>query len=210
MREIIKKIICIIKRKSWIKKIKENLKNTDFTLISNNCIAGIIYNDLGLQFRTPTVNLYISGEEYLNFVKNFKIYISSPMFDVTEMEKKGFPVGKIIPHDFQYPPIKVYFQHYQKFEDAFETWRRRSERINYENIYFLWEFFDELYDVSLLKEFDELPIKKMALLHNEIAGIENGFVFKYKKSVAGDVLQLVEREGKRHLDEFDYVRFLNN
>ena len=38
-----------IKRKRWIKKLRAQLVNKEFTLISNNCCAGIIYSDLGLQ-----------------------------------------------------------------------------------------------------------------------------------------------------------------
>lgn len=42
-----------IKRKHWVKKQRKRLVNRDFTIISNNCCAGIIYSDLGLQFTSP-------------------------------------------------------------------------------------------------------------------------------------------------------------
>ena len=51
-----------IKRNLWIKKLRARLVNRDFTLISNNCCAGIIYSDLGLQFTSPTINLYMLKE----------------------------------------------------------------------------------------------------------------------------------------------------
>ena len=33
------------------------LKNNDFTIISNNCFAGILYKDLGIEYKSPTVTL---------------------------------------------------------------------------------------------------------------------------------------------------------
>lgn len=35
--------------------------------------------DLGLRFSSPTINLFISGEDYLNFVKDVKYYSTCKM-----------------------------------------------------------------------------------------------------------------------------------
>lgn len=39
--------------------MKSRLQNHDFEIISSNCIGGILYHDVGEQFRTPTINLII-------------------------------------------------------------------------------------------------------------------------------------------------------
>ena len=62
----------------------------------------------------------------------------------------------------------------------------------------------------MLKEFDKLPVNKIALLHEPISGIGNYYLFNYEKKEPGDVLRIIESLGKRYLDEFDYVKFLNN
>lgn len=37
---------------------RHKLKNENFTIISNNCIAGVLYKDLNKKFNSPTINLY--------------------------------------------------------------------------------------------------------------------------------------------------------
>ena len=97
-----------IKRECWIKKLRKRLKNRNFTLISNNCCAGIIYSDLGLQFTSPTINLYFLPEEYLLFVKNLKAYVEGVMVDVSDPNIASFPIGSLNPNDCSLPAIRIY------------------------------------------------------------------------------------------------------
>lgn len=53
------------------------LRNRDFSLISNNCIAGIIYHDLGLPFRTPTINLFFENDDFFRFADNLEYYLTA-------------------------------------------------------------------------------------------------------------------------------------
>ena len=55
---ITSKIGELFRKKIRNKWERSKLKNSDFTIISNTCIAGKIYHDLGLRFLTPTINLY--------------------------------------------------------------------------------------------------------------------------------------------------------
>ena len=56
----------------WYKKRKRRrLKNTDFTIISSNCVGTIIYHDMGLPFLTPTINL-TDTFDYITFLNNAK------------------------------------------------------------------------------------------------------------------------------------------
>lgn len=45
------------------------LQNKDFSIISNHCMGGIISHDLGLEFKSPTVNLKIVQMISLNLSK---------------------------------------------------------------------------------------------------------------------------------------------
>lgn len=47
---------------------RKRLKNTDFSLITNNCVGGIISHDMHLQFRSPTVNLFLTMRNSYCFV----------------------------------------------------------------------------------------------------------------------------------------------
>lgn len=171
----IAEIIIEQKRRAYIAGLRERLDNKDFSLITNNCIGGVISHNLGLQFRSPTINLYIRGAEYLALVKDLKYYLSCEM--IQDNQDVCFPVGLIVPKDDEHIPIRIWFQHYKSYEEAKSKWEERSKRINYDNLYYIWEFYDNLYDCNLICEFDSLPIKKMCLLHKDIPGIENKYVF---------------------------------
>lgn len=198
--------------KKWLAHLAEINNNHDFTLISNNCMAGIIYHNLGEMFRSPTINLYIEGKEYLEYCKNFEIYSKCELYEDTEA-KKAFPVGVLIPRGYKdCIPIHVYFQHYHSFEEAKEKWELRCKRINYDNLFFAWEFYDTKYDIALIQEFDKLPIKKIAILHHPIEDVENAVILSCYKNdhPMAKAFQYDGITGKRFLDEFDYIKFLNN
>lgn len=154
----IKTIICEENEKRWIKRLQNRNNNLNPTIICNNCIGGVIYHNLGLKFHSPTINLFISGEDYLNFVKDVKYYSACKMEQIES--DKPWPVGQLISKEKAHKDIIVNFQHYNDFQSAYNKWTERFSRINYDNIYYIWEFYDDLYDISLIQEFDKLPIKK--------------------------------------------------
>lgn len=206
----INKIILKVNTRIWTYYLKSKIRNKDFTLITNNCIGGVIYHNLGMKFLSPTINLSIRGEDYLAFVKNLKEYTSCPLIEVTEYNS-NYPVGKLIPTNHNLNPIIVYFQHYKTFSEAKEKWNIRCKRMNFNNIYFIWEFYDNLYNIDLIKQFSRLGNNYKALLHKDIEGVENSFVFKkYNNDYFGKILSPNGLSGKRYLDEFDYISFLNH
>ena len=49
------------------RRIKQ-LKQTDFTIISNNCWGGMIYESYGLSKQSPTVGMFFMAPDYIKFV----------------------------------------------------------------------------------------------------------------------------------------------
>ena len=47
------------------------LINDNFTIISNNCFAGFVYQKFDIQYNTPFVGLFILGPDYIYLLKNF-------------------------------------------------------------------------------------------------------------------------------------------
>lgn len=76
-------------RNFWVRRMRQRCKNRDFTLIANNCIAGVVLHDLGVRFDTPTVNLFIKFPGYISFLKNVRqmiereelVEITPPQFE---------------------------------------------------------------------------------------------------------------------------------
>ena len=113
------------------------------TIISNNCMGGVICSRHHMQFKSPTVALQILPEEFPKFCDNLTHYIESelvkyPIEEFTEEHKRyALRMYNKIPNEFPYgriDDIMVCFQHYKTFEEAKEKWDRRKARIEWDHL----------------------------------------------------------------------------
>ena len=126
---------------------RKALKNTDFTIISNNCWGGMIYESYNLRKNSPTVGTFFMASDYIKFISNLKHYLKADLTFINpetahcieEIKKNksypNFPVGLL---DGE---IEIVFLHYKSEKEALEKWTRRCSRVNYENI--LFKFNDQ-------------------------------------------------------------------
>ena len=70
---------------------KRRLRNKNFTVISNNCIAGCILHDLGMRFDTPTINLFIPFPDFIQFLRNLKENLTKEIVDISG--DSPYPIG---------------------------------------------------------------------------------------------------------------------
>lgn len=199
-------------RNIWINPIKrKRLKNENFTIISNNCIGGFIYQDLKQPYLTPTANIYISPEDFVKFCKNIKKYIKIEMKEVKE-PNVSCPVGMI-------KDVKIYFVHYKTFQEGKEKWDYRKKRINYQNLYCIMTDRNTIYcepsacDDKIIYEFDRLPIKNKVVFTSKNYPLDSvHYLPKYKDKVVDVATNYVNLFGKYVIESngFDYVDFLNN
>lgn len=134
----------------------------DFTIISNNCYAGLIYQHLDLPYQSPTVGLYFFADEYIKFLKNFNEYIHMDLKFIDVKSSKYYEElcrlhqeNKIIG---VLGDVEIVFLHYHSEKETYEKWKKRCARINYDNIIF--KFCDQnLCTYQHLLEFDNLPYK---------------------------------------------------
>ena len=108
-------------------KNRERLNNTTPTLICSTCAGGFIYHWLGLQFRSPFINLFLTPEDFVKALENFDEFIDTPIQEVKD-SGKDYPVG------VGALGIKVYFMHYKSFAEAIEKWNERKQRIDKNNM----------------------------------------------------------------------------
>ena len=193
-------------QKVYYRRLRKRLKNKDFSLFSPNCYAGLIYHRLGLQFMSPTINmLFPSKKEYLRFVSDLKRYLSLDLVE-SEDERFPFPVGVL-------EDIELVFNHYKSFDEAKTAWDKRKQRINYDNIFIIFDdYVDAEYD-DLVK-FNQIPCRgKVILTANEYPDLENTIqIKKYSKDhiMKAYLLEKSHWTGKCPADkDFDYVRWLN-
>lgn len=103
--------------------------------------------------------------------------------------------------------------HYPSFDEAKRIWEKRTERINRDNLYVILVQQNGCTE-ELLKKFDELPYKhKLALTARPMPEIKCSYYISGSEQPNGDVMDLCKYKGKftgrRWIDDYDYVGFLN-
>ncbi len=132
------------------------IKKGNLTIFSCNCWGGSCYHYMGLEFLSPTINLFFEPSEYNKFLAELDYYLSLSLQFVemkfqTELQR-DYPVGRL-------GDIRLYFNHYVNFEQAEECWERRKKRINMDNL--LCVSFTDSKDVAL--EFDRLSYRNKVI-----------------------------------------------
>ncbi len=181
--------------------MRKRLKNKDFTILSSNCIGGIIYHRLGLQFRSPTINLWMRQRDCMKLAADIDKYKRHKLRFVES--EYSYPVAKL-------DDITIYFNHSADETSAADGWYRRMERINKDNIYLIIYDCEDLTNEEIMN-MKKLPCKRCVLLtEKERPDIE----FAKKMVPSG------KTNGKQYLDrqwhglhtfetQFDFVRWLN-
>lgn len=174
------------------------------TIISCNCIAGVLYNELGLQFTSPTINLYMNCEDFIKFCENLNHYLSLEITKYKGEIKRDYPLGNL-------GDLTLYFVHYSNFDEAKKKWEIRKKRMNFEKIYIIATDRDGFND-DLLKRFDNLPYSNKKLFshlpHSESKNVV--YIEGYEKNEQIENLMTRIKKGHLLIDKFDWIGFLNN
>lgn len=203
-------------RKKRLKRQCKDLKNTDFTIFTENCLAGALYHDFGMQFRTPLINGGFSTQDYIKFLTKPQFYMQQKLVFVSNKDESlplfyrelDCPVARIEDLHFR-------FTHYQMKEDEIcELWNRRIARINWENLFVvLCEKKGCTYEQ--MKEFESLPYKNKLILTSkyypklksafQIKGFENiGYIDNLLKEMPSFPFNT-----KRYYEQFNFINWLN-
>lgn len=186
------------------RKEKAILHNHTFSLISNTCNGGVITSELGEQFRSPTVNMYIDSDDFIELIENLEKYMKMELKEVTN-RFVPFPVGEI-------GSVKIYFMHYKTFVDAKQKWDERKSRINYSNLFFLMAQRNGCTKAHI-ERFDKLPYSNKVIFTTKEYEEFSSAVYtrEYMCNDEVDILtDCVGFLGNRKYDYvFDYVEWLN-
>lgn len=144
------------KRRILSRIVKKKVNISNVSLISQNCIGGVIYHDTNQKFLSPTVNLYILPKDFIKFVNNLNYYLS--LTPKVEMGEK-YPIGFL-------DDIKIYFMHYSSPEEAVEKWEERKQRINFNKIFVIMVERDG-FDDEVFKDFLNIKYPKILFTRNE-------------------------------------------
>lgn len=190
------------RRRKINKKLQQRLKVFDCSIISNNCTGGVVSHDLGLKFLSPTVNLFMDAKDFVKFCENLEHYLQVEKIEKVEDSSRNYPVGRL-------EDITLYFVHYKTFEEACTKWHERRKRVNLKNIRVFGSDRDGMNE-ELMDRFEKLPYPKVLFTHLPNIRESTYYIKGYEKEAqVGFVLDEIGWTGKRIIDQFDFVRFLN-
>lgn len=147
--------------------VKLLVRNKDFSIISNNCWAGRVYQYLDMPYLSPTAGLYFFAPDYIRFIYDLKKYLESPLTFIEPEQSKYYdelklrnqldkPIGKIL-------DVEIVFLHYATKEEAEEKWNRRKSRVNFDKLVFKFSRMNLCTD-NEIKAFLDFSCLKKALI----------------------------------------------
>lgn len=157
------------------------LKNKNFSIISNNCWGGIVYDILGLQYQSPTIGCFMHSKDYLKFISNLNYYLSLDCIpcklEETEylniLNYNSIPTGKI-------DDIIIFFLHYDNINDACIKWNKRKKRVNFNNL--LIKYSDQnMFDIEDYYSFNKLEYKNKLFITSNSSLMDNNNVVYLKR-----------------------------
>lgn len=141
----------------------------------------------------------------MKFVSNLNYYLSLELEEIKD-ERFPYPAGVV-------GDVELVFNHYSSFQEANEAWIKRKERINYDNVFMI---FDDIADAEYedLIKFSSIPCRgKVILTAKEYPDLENVVqISKYKKDhiMRPYLMERNQWTGKCPADkDFDFVSWLN-
>lgn len=204
-----KKIISAL-RNYYLKPQRKKLCNKNPSIISSNCIGGIIYHDLNLQFNSPTINLFFKPKDYITFLENLDGFLKCKPVEVKQ-EKYNYPIGELVYNESK---ITINFMHYKSFDEALRKWEERKKRIDFNNLFIIWEAPNKNGpNKELLDRFLKLKYENKVLITGCNCPVIDNRILKLnlynKKYQPGKIMEYRVLSYKRYLDIFNYVEFLN-
>ena len=186
------------------KHMRSAIKNKTATFLCPNCIGGILFHDLDLQFRSPTVNTMMIQSDFVKFVLNLEDYLNQELVFFRHPEL-NCPCAKL-------GDITIHFTHYQTQQEAEQKWRERSARIDRNTLFIFLSERDGLTREDFLRLGSVSARGLVIFTANEYADIPYTVqIKKYSRDgFVGNILAMSYLTGQREYEKyFDFVEWFN-
>ena len=114
---------------------RRQLRVDDFTIISNNCWGGTVYESYGMKKLSPTVGMFIMPEDYLKLAADLPGYLAQPLTFIDPEQSRWRDALRGRKNWGTYPvarlgDIELHMLHYRDPETARRKWESRVARVN--------------------------------------------------------------------------------
>ncbi len=185
-------------------QMRRTLRNSSPSFLCPNCIGGILFHDLGLRFRVPTVNLMMEQTDFVKFVLSLDEYLSMQLefFDKPGCTCPCAHLGDIV----------IHFTHYANEQEAARSWYERAKRIDRENLFVFVEERDGLNRQDILRLGSIQARGLVVFTANDYADIPYTVqIPKYaSQGEVGNILKKSWLNGSWEYEKyFDFVKWFN-
>lgn len=150
---------------------RKQVESKNLTIISNNCIAGVLYHDNKMKFYSPTINLFIKEEDFVIFCEHLDEFLKCEL--VEERFQDSFPVMSLKIDNYK---VEIYFMHYKSYNEARNSWNKRKNRINKNNLLFLLCTCQSEQQKEAIRRFIDLPYKTFIISNHKIKNYDNQII----------------------------------
>jgi len=185
LKDIYHKILDVylkFKRRPYLKVLRQFI-TPNTSIISSNCFAGRIMQDLGMQYNTPTVGLYFWAADYTEFLQHLKFYLTEAKLSFVEHSKYQLGDERRANWKHWYPigllgnKVEIHFLHYHSETEASEKWYRRAGRINYNDL-LIFGMEQNLCSEKDIYDFDKLPFEKKFMFSTKQINLPSNIFMK--------------------------------
>ncbi|MBD5476926.1 MAG: DUF1919 domain-containing protein [Lachnospiraceae bacterium] len=149
------------------------LRENPVSIITNDCLGGILYHYLNLEFSSPFINCAIDADDFLQLVNHLEEYMKQPLLPEQEGDIYQCPVGTLTYLDNK---IRIYFNHAYSFDEAKKDFERRRNRINWNNIFICSNASRKEY----AENFAKLPYRKKSITAEDFGAVDSVMLWGYK------------------------------
>ena len=160
---------------------KHFVRDKHFTIISNNCWGAHVYRYFNLPYQSPTIGMYFYGDEYVKFISDLKHYCSYDLKIIRAEESRHYNYLKTQNNTNALigvlDDVEIVLLHFHSPEEAIEKWRRRVDRINWDNI--ILKFSEQNYVTEeQLRQVDDMTFEKKIIFTSHDYGLKSQVIFK--------------------------------
>lgn len=147
-----------------------------FTIISNNCWGGTIYESYGMRKDTPTVGMFIMPSDFVRFCADLDRYLAEPLEFISTDESKWkdvlgekdnwgtYLIGLV-------GDVELHMLHHHDEATARRKWESRVKRVDHDRLIFKLNDQNGATEEDLLA-FDVLPLEhKLVFAAKEHPGV---------------------------------------
>lgn len=190
-------------------KIRKKIKGKKVSIISSDCLGGILYHDMGLEFDSPTINLFFKESDYsfLNFCLDIDYYLNK---EIVVKDDINFPKG-IIRGDDRHQDVNIGFMHYQTAIDAKESWDKRKKRIQKNRIIFYLKFELDKQDLFYINKIDNIFVITSQKTNPELINdkVHTSKYFSKLDKNDGKIMSFKGLFGRRNFDDLALMRYID-